>query len=97
MLTGDLFEATRDDGFAEVAVPLPAGCPFTYRIPAWAANLVMPGSRVRVRFSGRRLTGIVVATRTSPPEGVPPGRIQPIDDCLYPAPLLSPVLLALTR
>jgi len=58
--TGDLFQGTRDDAFAEVAVPVPAGGPFTYRIPPFATSMVMPGSRVVVRFSG-------TASRRSPP------------------------------
>ncbi len=95
--TGDLFEGTREDAYAEVAVPSPAAGPFTYRIPPYAVALVMPGSRVRVKFSGRRLTGIVVATRSHPPEGLAPGKIQSLEDCLDPLPLMSPVLLALTR
>ena len=97
MQTGDLFESTRRDAYAEVAVPLPAGGAFTYRIPAYAGGLVMPGSRVQVKFSGRRMTGIVVATRLQPPEGLAPGKIQSLDDCLDPTPLMPPVLLALSR
>lgn len=95
--TGDLFQAARDDVFAEVAVPVPTAETFTYRVPPHATPVVLPGSRVIVGFSGRRLSGIVVATRDEPPPGVQPGRIQPIDDCLDPRPLLPPLLLALTR
>jgi len=95
--TGDLFEGTRQDAYAEVAVPSPAAGAFTYRIPPYATALVMPGSRVRVKFSGRRLTGIVVATRSRPPAGLAPGKIQPLEDCLDPLPLLPPVLLVLAR
>jgi hypothetical protein len=95
--SGDLFQSTRDDTFAEVAVPLPAGGPFSYRVPPHATAIVMPGSRVAVSFSGRRLSGIVVATRRRPPEGIAPGKIQEIDDCYDPLPLMSPLLLALTR
>jgi len=97
MQTGDLFQSSRNDAFAEVAVPVPVPGPFTYRIPPHAVGAVMPGSRVWVTFSGRRLAGVVVATRGEPPTGVAPGRIQELDDCLDPVPLLSPVLLALTR
>lgn len=97
MQTGDLFQADRDDVFAEVAVPVPGAETFTYRVPLHATAAVLPGSRVIVRFSGRRLGGVVVATRAEPPPGVPPGRIRPIDDCLDPQPLLPPWLLELTR
>ena len=38
-----------------------------------------------------------VATRTHPPRGLAPGKIQLLHDCLDPLPLMSPVLLALTR
>jgi primosomal protein N' (replication factor Y) len=40
---------------------------------------------------------VVVATRRQPPAGIAPGKIHEIDDCLDPQPLLSPLLLALTR
>ncbi|MDP6687208.1 MAG: primosomal protein N' [Acidobacteriota bacterium] len=97
MQTEDLFEGIREDAYAEVAVPLPVARPFTYRIPEHAVSLVMPGSRVLVNVSGRQLTGIVVATRTSPPRDLAPGKIQSLHDCLDPLPLMSPLLLTLTR
>jgi len=97
MRTGNLFDPEPEAVFAEVAVPVPAGGPFTYRVPDYSVGLVMPGSRVVVPFSGRRLTGIVVATRPEPPAGLDPGKIRPLGDCLDPLPLLSPVLLALTQ
>jgi len=95
--TEDLFEGIREDAYAQVAVPLPVARPFTYRIPEHAISLVMPGSRVLVNVSGRPLTGIVVATGTVPPRDLAPGKIQLLHDCLDPLPLMSPLLLALTR
>ena len=97
MQTEDLFEGIREDAYAQVAVPLPVARPFTYRIPEHAISLVMPGSRVLVNVSGRPLTGIVVATGTAPPRDLAPGKIQLLHDCLDPLPLMSPLLLALTR
>ena len=97
MQTEDLFEGIREDAYAQVAVPLPVARPFTYRIPEHAISLVMPGSRVLVNVSGRPLTGIVVATGTVPPRDLAPGKIQLLHDCLDPLPLMSPLLLALTR
>ena len=97
MQTEDLFEGIREDAYAQVAVPLPVARPFTYRIPEHAISLVMPGSRVLVKVSGRPLTGIVVATGTAPPQDLAPGKIQLLHDCLDPLPLMSPLLLALTR
>ena len=97
MQTEDLFEGIREDAYAQVAVPLPVARPFTYRIPEHAISLVMPGSRVLVNVSGRPLTGIVVATGTAPPQDLAPGKIQLLHDCLDPLPLMSPLLLALTR
>jgi len=95
--TEDLFEGIREDAYAQVAVPLPVARPFTYRIPEHAISLVMPGSRVLVNVSGRPLTGIVVATGNAPPRDLAPGKIQLLHDCLDPLPLMSPLLLALTR
>ncbi|MBE21895.1 MAG: hypothetical protein CL481_06925, partial [Acidobacteria bacterium] len=97
MQTEDLFEGIREDAYAQVAVPLPVARPFTYRIPEHAISLVMPGSRVLVNVSGRPLTGIVVATGNAPPRDLAPGKIQLLHDCLDPLPLMSPLLLALTR
>ncbi len=78
-------------------MPVPADGPFTYRVPEYATGLVLPGSRVAVTFSGRSIPGVVVATRDRPPEGLAPGKIRALDDCLDPTPLVSPVLLALTH
>jgi primosomal protein N' (replication factor Y) len=97
MRSGNLFEPPADELYAEVAVPVPAAGPFTYSVPEPARSLVLPGSRVTVPFSGRRLTGIVVATRSRPPAGLAPEKLRPLGDCLDPLPLLSPLLLALTR
>ncbi|HEX9671052.1 MAG TPA: hypothetical protein VGC93_16410, partial [Thermoanaerobaculia bacterium] len=97
MRSGNLFEPPADETYAEVAVPVPAAGTFTYSIPEPARAIVLPGSRVVVPFSGRRLTGIVVATRSRPPAGLAPEKLRPLGDCLDPLPLLSPLLLALTR
>ena len=97
MRTGTLFDLTPEGTFAEVAVPVPAPGPFTYFVPGYAADMVLPGSRVIVPFSGRRLNGVVVATRSQAPEAIDAAKIRPLADCLDPVPLLSPVLLALTR
>ncbi|MFQ5742274.1 MAG: primosomal protein N' [Acidobacteriota bacterium] len=83
--------------YAQVVVPVPVEGPFTYAVPARVAHLALPGMRVGVRFGGRRLTGTVVAMDASPPAGLSVKRIRPLDDCLDPLPLLSPLLLSLTR
>ena len=74
MQTGNLFDPTPEATYAEVAVPVPAGGTFTYRVPDSSAGLVVPGSRVVVPFSGRRLTGVVVATRLLGPQRVGAGQ-----------------------
>ena len=47
----------------QVALPVPIDSLFTYRVPDALAEAAEPGRRVLVRFSGRRLTGVVVASR----------------------------------
>lgn len=44
-----------------VALPVPIDRLFDYRIPAAHSGEVEPGTRVRVRFSGQELSGVVVA------------------------------------
>ncbi len=76
---------------------MPADGTFSYRVPEELDTLVTPGVRVRVRFAGRRLVGVVVATTDRPPEGVQPERIQPLLDCYDRFPVVTPALLALAE
>jgi primosomal protein N' (replication factor Y) len=50
--------------FIEVAVPLPVDETYDYALPPGVT--VQPGARVLVPYSGRRVTGVVVAVRDAP-------------------------------
>lgn len=78
--------------FADVALPLPVRRAFTYALPAELAARVVPGSRVAVPFSGRKLPGIVTRVHDSAPEGV---KTRPLAGLLEDEPLFDPELLAL--
>ncbi len=45
--------------YCEVALPLPLRSTFTYAVPAWLVEVVVPGSRVVVPFRNRALVGVV--------------------------------------
>ncbi len=57
---------------AEVAVTLPVAGRFHYRIPRHLADRARVGARVLVRFGGRKVTGVIVATDSPLPAGVRP-------------------------
>ncbi|GAA1681689.1 primosomal protein N' [Glycomyces endophyticus] len=59
---------------------------FDYRIPVELADAVVPGCRVSVRFSNRRLKGTVLAVRDHADFA---GKILPILDVLPPGPVLT--------
>ena len=65
--TGDLFAPdTPVDAStlcAEIAVPVPIDKAFTYLVPDALRERVSPGARVLVPFAGRRVMGVVLATR----------------------------------
>lgn len=67
---------------------------FDYSVPPGLASGVQFGSRVRVRFAGRLLNGLVVsvADQTSHP-----GDLRPIERVLGPEPVLLPVILDLAE
>jgi len=79
---------------AKVALPVPVDELFEYTIPAASAARISPGCRVRVRFAGRVLVGVVVecADRASYP-----GRLRPIEAVLDEAPALSTELIGVLR
>jgi len=81
--------------FASVAVAIPVRRLFTYSVPERLSDDVRVGSRVRVRFSNRRIVGTVVDYPAEPPEeGV---EARPIDAIESGAPILPPEILELTR
>lgn len=83
--------------FARVAVPVRAAGVFSYRVAEPHENLVCPGGRVRVRFGGRSMVGVVVGTDESPPDDVAAERLRDIDDYLDGRPLLTSAMLELSR
>ncbi|HEY0481387.1 MAG TPA: primosomal protein N' [Kofleriaceae bacterium] len=76
----------------EVAVPLPVSGRFHYLVPEHLAARVQVGSRVLVRFGGRKVTGVVVRTDSAPPAGVAPIAVS---DVLDDEPALSAELVEL--
>ncbi len=68
----------------EVAIPAPLRRAFTYSVPEALRTRVVLGSRVAVRFAGRKVPGFVVGTDAKAPEGV---RVLPIAGLLDEAPV----------
>jgi primosomal protein N' (replication factor Y) len=85
-----------DGPFVEVAVPLPVDETYDYALPPGVA--VEPGARVLVPYSGRRVTGVVVAVRDAPsrPTRRAVRTIHSVVDTtpVLPAPLMAVVLRA---
>jgi primosomal protein N' (replication factor Y) (superfamily II helicase) len=62
--------------FARVALPIPLGQAFTYRIPE---HLDPPaGARVLVELGRRKCLGVIIEKQELPPQGVPLQRIKPL-------------------
>jgi primosomal protein N' (replication factor Y) (superfamily II helicase) len=80
--------------YVQVIVPLPLEKEYTYRIPGDKIRSELPGSRVRVRFSGRSLIGIVTRVVDAPSDG---RRILDVEEVMDDVPSLPPELLSLTR
>jgi primosomal protein N' (replication factor Y) len=74
----------------DVALPVPLQRTFTYQSP----QTIAPGTRVHVRFNGRRLTGWVIGPSTSTTELE---RISDIESILENEPSVPPDLLALCK
>lgn len=79
---------------AEVAVPVPVDRPFTYGVPDQLAASVVPGARVLVPFSGRRLLGVVIEVRPRRDTEV---KLKDIVALVDREPVLPPELLAFLR
>ncbi len=75
-----LYPATGQHAIVAVAAPVPEG--YTYSVPPEFEGLVVVGARVRVRFAGRRLTGVVTSLLDEVPVELDPRRIRAIDDLL---------------
>jgi primosomal protein N' (replication factor Y) len=61
--------------FADVALPLPLGQSYTYRIPTSLGDRIVAGSRVVVPLRRRELVGLVVGIT----DEAPPATIDPKD------------------
>jgi primosomal protein N' (replication factor Y) len=81
------------DRLVNVILPLPLDRAYTYRVPP--GMTLLPGNRVRVPFSGRVLTGVVVALDASAPSSGKLADISELIDADVPA--LTDELLRLTR
>ncbi len=78
--------------FAEIALPLPVDQVFSYSIPDNLLDAALPGRRVSVAFTNRRMTGLITAlSDTCPVE-----RYRPLLDVLDHEPVLDATLLELT-
>lgn len=78
--------------FAEIALPLPVDQVFSYSIPENLLDAALPGRRVSVAFTNRRMTGLITAlSDTCPVE-----RYRPLLDVLDHEPVLDATLLELT-
>jgi primosomal protein N' (replication factor Y) len=79
--------------YCDVSLPLPLDQPFTYLLPATLRHRVQIGCRVLAPFGTRKLTGLVLATHTVPPQGTVRELLRLLDE----EPALDAELLALGR
>ncbi len=80
--------------YVEVAVPVPLRRLFTYRASPELAPRLVPGCRVAVPFSGRKLAGFVLGPAERP-LGV--ARVRDVAGLLEPEPVFPEELLAFLR
>ena len=78
--------------FAEIALPLPVDQVFSYSIPDNLLDAALPGRRVSVAFTNRRMTGLITALSDT----CPVDRYRPLLDVLDHEPVLDATLLELT-
>lgn len=79
--------------FAEIALPLPVDQVFSYSIPDNLLDSALPGRRVSVVFTNRRMTGVITALSDT----CPVQRYRPLLDVLDSDAVLDASLLELTR
>jgi primosomal protein N' (replication factor Y) len=84
----DLFAAP-PAGFVRVALPVSVDRLFDYAVPRELASRAEPGSRVRVPFDSRRLTGVIVERIADPGEH----RIRALESVVDLEPAIAPTLL----
>jgi primosomal protein N' (replication factor Y) len=78
---------------AEVAVPVPLGRAFSYKVPEGLAERVRPGARVLCQFGARRVLGIVLSVGDGPLD-FPESKLKPLGAVVDPEPVLPAELLA---
>jgi primosomal protein N' (replication factor Y) len=76
----------------EVAVPVAVHGRYHYRVPPHLRGRAQVGSRVLVKFGGRKVTGVVVRASSAPPENVVP---VDVSEVLDDEPALTPELVEL--
>jgi len=69
-------EVPRSPRYARVALPIPLGQAFTYRVPEEMP--LLPGGRVLVELGRRKCLGVIIDEEKGPPAGVPLEKIKPI-------------------
>jgi primosomal protein N' (replication factor Y) len=77
---------------ARVAVPVPLGQAFTYRVPEALAERVQRGARVLCQFGRRRVLGIVLDSGEREPD-IAAERIKPLSGVVDAEPVLTEELL----
>jgi primosomal protein N' (replication factor Y) len=77
---------------AEVAVPVPLGRAFSYKVPEGLEGRVKPGARVLCHFAGRRVLGIVLTVGDGPLD-FPESKLKPLGAVVDPEPVLPEELL----
>ncbi len=68
--------------------------PFEYLVPQSLAETAQPGVRVKVRFAGQDLDGLVIERRATAEHG---GRLAPLRRVVSPESVLTPAVLAAAR
>lgn len=71
----------------------PVDRPFDYAVPDGMAEVIEPGSRVRVPFGNRKVLGFVTGLKEE--SDVPASRLKPVDELLDPEPVLTEEMLRL--
>ena len=81
---------------ADIAIPLPLGRSFSYRVPATLAAQLAPGARVLCPFGGRKVLGIVLELEQRVPD-IDPAKLKSISAVIDPEPVLPAELLSFLR
>src|SRR3954466_6374301 len=85
--------------FAGVVFNRPLDQVFTYRVPAWLAEALRPGARVKVPLGrgNKPAVGYCVRLDEGLPEGVEPSKVKEVAEVVDNPPLIDAAMLELTR